>query len=85
MSGEGILLTAMKKAENGMGIILRYVNLSDEEVNAQLRVKGQIFRTALSERGDDYLGRDQVQVTFGPKKILTFLVKTEASEENTVP
>lgn len=80
-TGEGILLTAMKKAESGEGLILRYVNLSDEAVESELAVKGLIFRTSMEETGASLLGHDRVKVTFPPKKILTFLVKNYPTEE----
>lgn len=83
MTGESLLLTAMKKAENGAGIILRYVNLSDDTVRSTLTVKGLIYRTSLEEVGAEFLGQDEVTVSFGPKKILTFLVKTYPDSEPT--
>ena len=80
-TGDSLLLTAMKKAENGVGTILRYVNLSDEAVKSTLTVKGFIYRTNLEEVGTEFLGQDEVTVNFGPKKILTFLVKAYPETE----
>lgn len=76
-TGDGLLLTAVKKAENGVDTVLRYVNLSEKTVESQLSVKGMIYRTNLEEAGLTCLGRDEVNVTFGPKKILTFLIKNQ--------
>lgn len=84
LPGEGIVLSAMKKAENGTGIILRYVNLSDRTVESTLTVKGLIFQTSMEEVGASFLGSDSIPVTFGPKKILTFLVKAYPEEEQTL-
>ena len=76
-TGEGLLLTAIKKAENGVDTVLRYVNLSEETVESTLSVKGMIYQTSLEEVGLTCLGRDEVKVTFDPKKILTFLIKNQ--------
>ncbi len=83
-TGDSLLLTAMKKAENGVGTILRYVNLSDQAVESTLTVKGFIYQTSMEEVGTEFLGQDEVTVTFGPKKILTFLVKTYPAFEQSM-
>ena len=76
-TGEGLLLTAVKKAENGVDTVLRYVNLSEKTVESTLSVKGMIYQTNLEEVGLTCLGRNEVNVVFGPKKILTFLIKNQ--------
>ncbi len=70
-----ILLTAIKKAENGAGMIVRLLNLSSDEVTAQIKVKGTIYETQMDEISARHLGENAISYTFAPKQILTLRVK----------
>ncbi len=70
-----VVMTALKKAENGAGIVIRLVNLSTEEVSAEIKVKGTIYETQMDEKSVCFLGDDKASYTFAPKQIVTLLVK----------
>jgi len=70
-----VVMTALKKAENGAGIVIRLVNLSTEEVSAEIKVKGTIYETQMDEKSVCFLGDDTASYTFAPKQIVTLLVK----------
>jgi alpha-mannosidase len=70
------VLTAIKQAEDGNGLILRGFNITDEpqEVRLGLALKvRRAFRTRLDERGREELGVEGKGVHFeaGPKEIVT--------------
>lgn len=71
LQGDGITVTAFKKAENGHGHIVRLVNLNGEPARAFLAAAGKIFRCRLDESADTLLGEEQVSIEFGAKEIVT--------------
>ncbi|MBR4867219.1 MAG: hypothetical protein IKU11_11040, partial [Clostridia bacterium] len=71
VSGEGILVSAFKKSEDGSGLILRVVNLSAKSSTLSLAWSGKIFKTMLDEEKHVFLGRDKLTREMGTKEILT--------------
>ena len=71
VSGEGILVSAFKKSEDGSGLILRVVNLSATPSTLSLTWSGKIFKTMLDEEKHVFLGRDKLTREMGAKEILT--------------
>ncbi len=71
VEGAGLCVTALKGAEDGEGLILRVVNLSDKAVEGKIACKGELTPCALSENPSGAPQRDQIVRTFGPKEIFT--------------
>ena len=74
VEGKGIQVTAFKRSENGNGLILRVVNLSDEDAVAKITAKGKIFKTTMAEIKRSFVDFDNAEFTLTPKKILTLLI-----------
>ncbi len=71
VKGEGVTVSAFKKSEDGSGLILRLVNLSDRDTEADVASAGKIFKTRLDEIPRAFLGRDRVRIPMRKKEILT--------------
>lgn len=71
VSGEGILVSAFKKSEDGSGLILRVVNLAEKTSTLSFTWSGKIFKTMLDEEKHVFLGRDKLTREMGAKEILT--------------
>lgn len=75
IKGEGVLVTALKKAENGDGFILRVVNMKAEDNEVILNIKGNVYKTNMSEDKKELLGADSVSYRLKGKEIATFMLK----------
>ena len=69
--------TCCKKAEQG-GVAVRIVNLSDNEVSDFISFCGKIYRTGMSERENEYLGKGKCRLTWRPKQVITLRLVAEA-------
>lgn len=74
ISGDGITVTAFKRSEDGSGMILRFVNLSDKTQKAEISVKGKIYRTTMEEVRHHFLGIDKIEMDVTSKKIVTLFI-----------
>lgn len=69
---KGVTVTAFKRAEDGNGFIIRFVNLSDETRNFSIKAEGrQIFFTSMSEKDDALKGFGQIKAPLNKKEIKT--------------
>lgn len=75
VEGEGVSVTAFKKAEDGSGEVLRFVNLWEKETVARVTAKGKLFATTMAEKNLRFLGLDCVELTLAPKQIMTLLLR----------
>lgn len=75
VTGEGIMVSAFKKAEDGSGLILRFVNLSENETLATVKASGKLYRTTMAETHLHYCGRDRLDLAVKPKEIVTLLLR----------
>ena len=71
VEGPGLCVTALKRAEDGDGLILRVVNLSDQPVDGKITAKGTLTPSSLSETPRENPSKDQISRRFGPKEIFT--------------
>lgn len=71
IKGEGVVITALKKSEDGKGIIARFVNLSEQVSKVEISVKGKIYLSNMSEEKEVYAGNDCISYSFDAKKIIT--------------
>lgn len=71
VTGEGILVTALKKAEDGQGIILRLLNYSAGEQTAVITADVYGSRTTMSEEGRTALGEGRLELTLRSKELAT--------------
>ena len=78
---KNIAVTAAKLAENGEGIVVRLVNLSEESQRTKFSAAGEIFETCLAEDSERRLGANAVELEFGPKKIRTLVVRKKEGEK----
>lgn len=74
LEGAGLSVTALKGAEDGNGLILRVVNLSDEDVSGRILCKGTLTPSALSEEAIGEPSQNEIVRTFGPKEIFTLRI-----------
>ena len=69
-AGDGLLVTALKKAENGSGLLLRAVNLSDEPQELTIESGDEWRMAAMDETPGAPLG-SHAAYTAAPKQIVT--------------
>ena len=74
VTGDGIVVTALKKSEDESGMILRFVNLSSAPTEATVTHPGKIFRTKMDEVARSFLGRGQISLPVGPNEIVTLFL-----------
>lgn len=79
VEGAGMLITALKKSQDEMRIVLRGVNLSEYESEYYIRVNGNILKTDISEQAYEPVGKNIVNSAVEPKKIVTYKI-TGAAE-----
>ena len=81
LEGEGLQVTALKKSFDRTGYILRFVNLSDEEVQAVVHFTGvtvhSLYQTNLREtaRKELKMMDHKVQLSVRAKEIVTLFLK----------
>ena len=75
VSGEGILVTALKKAQDETGLMLRAVNLSDSGSTAEINADGEFYRTAMSEESSDYISSNDLRQEIISKKIISVKIR----------
>ncbi len=81
LHGQGLLVTAFKKAHDREGYILRFFNQKEEAVDARLSIGklriGKVWKTNLKETGREELSIDdhQVNLNVGAKEIVTLLLR----------
>lgn len=73
--GKSILVSAFKKSENGQGLVVRLYNYGTAADQTTITIRGTIYRSDMSEKMQNLLGTNQVQLNIQPKKIVTLLVK----------
>lgn len=71
MTGEGVLVTALKKAEDGQGLILRLLNYSEGEQTAVITADAHGYRTTMSEEGRTALGEGRLELILRAKELVT--------------
>jgi alpha-mannosidase len=74
--GEGVAVTAMKKAEQGDGVVVRMVNLREEPSTCTLVAPGEVFESSMMEDRGESLGGEAV-LHFRKKEIKTVLIIPE--------
>lgn len=65
-----IAVSCCKGSAKG-GTVVRFVNLSDQNVKTILTARGKIYITALSEREEHFAGEKSCRLSFSPKQIIT--------------
>ena len=71
IAGEGVLVTAFKKAEDGQGLILRLLNYSESEQTAVVTAAARGSLTTMSEEGQTYIGEGRIALSLKPKELAT--------------
>ena len=83
LSGEGLLLSACKMAEDGSGLLVRFWNRTDTPVNAQVRfwrTPTAAWRCRMDETEREPISLDDdgtVCVTAAPRQVVTVLAQIE--------
>lgn len=75
VQGRCIQVSALKQAEDGNGLILRFWQYGDTEEPVTVTAHGNIYRSNMAEDQNELLGREQVKLTAGPKKIVTLRIQ----------
>lgn len=75
VKGEGVSVTAYKKAEDEDGYILRFVNLSKKMTNATIVFDGKMFKTLMNEEESELLGNNEITIKLGAKEIYSLRLK----------
>ena len=71
VEGDGIQVSAFKRSEDGSGLVVRFVNLSDKETEAAVKFDGKIFMTDMTEIPREFIGFNSHVFKVGKKKIVT--------------
>lgn len=69
--GDGLLVTALKKAENGDSLILRVVNLKNQDSTLSVQAPGELVLSNMSEKTLTTLGGNSAEIPVAGKKIVT--------------
>jgi alpha-mannosidase len=75
IKGEGIVMTAFKKSEDGQGLVLRVFNYSNKDTDVDICIGGSIYRTNMDEKSKEFLGKDKVVLKTKTKEIVTVFIK----------
>lgn len=75
VEGRGTLVTALKKAEAEDAIVLRTVNLSENETTLNVKASGDIILTKMDEVSEKSIGKNAASTPMPPKKIVTVKIK----------
>ncbi len=78
VEGQGLTVSAVKRAEDGRGLIFRVVNLSSHPVQGVVLCKGELRLSSMSEKDGDLWEPDRLEHQFRPKEILTLRVLPKA-------
>ena len=76
---DALVLTALKRAESGEGLIVRFYNITGEKVDAKISLGipvKEVWLTNLKEEPQRFLGSSEVSLSVGPHEIVTLLLKT---------
>lgn len=76
VEGKGIVVTCFKAAEHEEGLILRLINLCEHNTDCQLAIKGNIYRTDMSENEKHLLGTNSITLKLHKKEICTLFIET---------
>ena len=76
VEGRGLLVTALKLAEDGKSFILRIVNLTDNPHEGAVTVRGTLYCSDMSEQSGNCIGCGKQILRWGKKEIRTFMIKT---------
>lgn len=74
MDNNAIEVTAIKRAEEGNGFVVRLFNQTSVKQTCNFKMNGKIHLSKMSEKVGKYLGDDQVTLSLKPKQILTVMV-----------
>lgn len=74
VEGKGLTVSALKRAEDGKGLILRVVNLSPNAVTGKIACKGQIVVSSMSETDTEKAASGLLEHSFRPMEILTLRI-----------
>lgn len=75
VKGAHIQVSALKQAEDGNGLVLRFWQYGDTEEMVTVTAQGNIYRSSMSEKQAELLGKDQITLTVGSKKIVTLRIQ----------
>lgn len=75
VKGEGILVTALKKAEEGENFVVRLFNPGEAAAPVQILYHGRISRTTLSEKPQGIPAENRMEFRMTPKEIATFFLE----------
>ena len=64
-------MTAFKRSEDGSGLVVRFVNLSEKETEAVVKFDGKIFMTDRTEIPREFIAFNTNTFKVGKKKIVT--------------
>ena len=73
--GEHIQITALKEAEDGNGLVFRFWQYGDDDETVTVTARGIIYRSGMSEKTAELLGKDEITLTVGSKKIVTLRIQ----------
>ena len=65
----------IKKAEDGKGLVLRFFQYGDADETVTVTANGNIYRSSMSEKQAELLGKDKITLTVGTKKIVTLRIQ----------
>ncbi len=75
VKGESIAVSAVKLSEDEKGTVVRFYNYSDTDRIAHISVCGNIYRSDMAEKLKEQIGKDRVELTVSPKKIITLYIE----------
>ncbi len=78
--GNGVVLSAVKPAEDGDGVILRFASLAHEEAYLSLHADGVVCLTTLKEEGELPLDGADVRLRLAPFQSLTLRLRPDVRE-----
>ncbi len=74
VEGEGIMVSALKYAENDEGQILRLYNTTNQPQTVKISVNGTVYQTNMAEKDLVFMGEQTVSQVILPKQIKTYKI-----------
>ena len=71
IDNKNVHVTAVKQAEDGNGIIVRYYNPTSENQAVTINAQGKFYKCKLEESVDEEVSKEYIA---GPKKIVTIKI-----------
>ena len=84
VTGKGLLVTALKLAEDGKSFVLRVANMTDSVQNGSVTQSEKLYSSTMAEQKKEYLGTGTQILQWKKKEIRTFIIDINGIDPTTI-